>query len=381
MKVATRCQTALVSQVVSKVYGNPELYDHILSLYGGPTFNNPSSYPPKVITAPNVSSPVSSPIDIDIGRLEAICAYSSIRPYSIHKKMCEVCRCAKIEDDDPMTIYLFASLFNHACTPNSSRIFFGDVMVVRACKNIAVGEEITVAYMKEDGYYARLSALQDIGIPACDCRLCEEDRVDGETACHRRDALRQVVSSIIGNISAEESRTILADVAVTYAPSRGVIRPDMAQAHFAASTSLRHIHSSNASFMASLIEAFNSLDCLGVKVVDRSTEGLVHDEVSLPISTDFLPSFSFHDEIALSLKLIALTFVRLQDFPRIVKWLRALSWSECLVHYIATPILICFVITPASEIITGDKGCFLLQHGTDLYKLGLLAVAKNLDNM
>lgn len=42
-------------------------------------------------------------------------------------------------------IWLKASSMNHACYPNCSRVFIGDMVIVRAARDLATGTELSVA--------------------------------------------------------------------------------------------------------------------------------------------------------------------------------------------------------------------------------------------
>jgi SET domain-containing protein len=43
-------------------------------------------------------------------------------------------------------LYSSASLINHSCDPNVEITNYGDIMVVRATRNIAAGEEAAMSY-------------------------------------------------------------------------------------------------------------------------------------------------------------------------------------------------------------------------------------------
>lgn len=43
-------------------------------------------------------------------------------------------------------MFLLGTLANHACTPSASRVYLGDVMFMRAARELEAGEEVTISY-------------------------------------------------------------------------------------------------------------------------------------------------------------------------------------------------------------------------------------------
>lgn len=78
-------------------------------------------------------------------------------------------------------LWVRAARINHSCVPNTDKEFFGDMMLIRAKRPIAAGEEILHSYIDETGgYKARQEALMATWGFECDCGLCERQR--GEQA-------------------------------------------------------------------------------------------------------------------------------------------------------------------------------------------------------
>ena len=65
-------------------------------------------------------------------------------------RISELTRPTKFDEPKPepvgVGLYPTVSLINHSCDPNADLNFFGDVVVVRAIRNIAEGEEICISY-------------------------------------------------------------------------------------------------------------------------------------------------------------------------------------------------------------------------------------------
>ena len=78
------------------------------------------------------------------------------------------------------------SYINHSCLPNSVRTFLGDVLLLRATRNIAEGEEITAQYVAPELVLEeRQHKFMGTWGFACDCTLCTVDarvgnKVEGE---------------------------------------------------------------------------------------------------------------------------------------------------------------------------------------------------------
>ncbi|KAK7995557.1 hypothetical protein PG990_014330 [Apiospora arundinis] len=75
-------------------------------------------------------------------------------------------------------VWPHASTINHACNANSKRSYLGDLMIIRATKDIKKGDEITIAYVNlfacGDTEQLRTALKQDYKFQ-CQCIMCEAD--------------------------------------------------------------------------------------------------------------------------------------------------------------------------------------------------------------
>lgn len=79
--------------------------------------------------------------------------------------------------DSSAGLWVRAARINHSCVPNTDKEFVGDMMLVRAKRPIAAGEEILHSYIDQTGgYKARQEALMATWGFECGCRLCERQR-------------------------------------------------------------------------------------------------------------------------------------------------------------------------------------------------------------
>lgn len=74
-------------------------------------------------------------------------------------------------------LWLRAARINHSCVPNTEKEFVGDMMLIRAKRPIAAGEEILHSYVDERGSFkTRKEALLATWGFECDCSLCRGQR-------------------------------------------------------------------------------------------------------------------------------------------------------------------------------------------------------------
>ncbi|KAI2607178.1 uncharacterized protein GGS25DRAFT_321472 [Hypoxylon fragiforme] len=71
----------------------------------------------------------------------------------------------------------YACLLNHSCLPNGIRSFMGDLMIIRAARDIREGDDITICYSlprrpKTKDYARVLKLLYDI---TCTCDICKAE--------------------------------------------------------------------------------------------------------------------------------------------------------------------------------------------------------------
>lgn len=132
------------------------LYDHVLAeqfalLHDG-------GYSPKTPTKVN-----DGLVPVDTFRAQAVLALNSFT--------CTPKLSGKV--DGSIGIWLQASTINHDCIGNASRSFIGDMMVVRATRNIAKDEEILFPYsFQRPDHEAFQTYLQRSFGFACRCTLC-----------------------------------------------------------------------------------------------------------------------------------------------------------------------------------------------------------------
>ncbi|USW58215.1 Putative SET domain, tetratricopeptide-like helical domain superfamily [Septoria linicola] len=86
-------------------------------------------------------------------------------------------------------LWITAAYVNHSCLSNAHKEYVGDLMILRATKDIKEGEEITHTYSEVADYDARAAALMTTWGFECQCKLCEAERQDGKELRDKRQEL------------------------------------------------------------------------------------------------------------------------------------------------------------------------------------------------
>lgn len=90
-------------------------------------------------------------------------------------------------------IWIYASYINHSCLPNIETAFIGDMMIIRAAKDLDAGSELTYSYTGLLGAYdERQSGLEDYGFQ-CTCDRCLSDKMIHPDC---RDVRAQILNSL-----------------------------------------------------------------------------------------------------------------------------------------------------------------------------------------
>jgi tetratricopeptide (TPR) repeat protein len=86
-------------------------------------------------------------------------------------------------------LWIWSAYFNHSCIPNATKECIGDLMVYRAIRPIAAGEEIFQAYDQSADYDARQAALMTTWGFECNCALCVAEKADDPAVRKKRREL------------------------------------------------------------------------------------------------------------------------------------------------------------------------------------------------
>jgi tetratricopeptide (TPR) repeat protein len=175
------------SNLIYSMQSNPKAAKEIYELYSGEDYNRNKQ----------------SEFLINVERIDAIQRWNSFSSENIFQFF----RHANDEERDYNSLlgdkkdnsglWIFPSYFNHSCIANVTRIFFGDVMMIYALRDIQKSEELTMSYFGYvPDYEIRAERCMYYGF-VCDCLLCQLDREEKE--CDFRKTRSKLVKKIKTN--------------------------------------------------------------------------------------------------------------------------------------------------------------------------------------
>lgn len=97
-------------------------------------------------------------------------------------------------------IWVRAAYINHSCVANTEKEFIGDLLVARASRPIAAGEEIFISYDLSSDYNARQKALKLTWGFECDCALCAVEKTDNPDVRKKRAQLAAEADEFVRSV-------------------------------------------------------------------------------------------------------------------------------------------------------------------------------------
>ncbi|KAF5989743.1 SET MYND domain-containing protein [Fusarium bulbicola] len=118
------------------------------------------------------------------------------------------------EDEDVSNastgLWMRASYINHSCIPNAGKDFVGDLIIFRARRRIAAGEEITHCYDDSSGFEARKANIRKTWNFECRCQLCLVEGAERDDVRERRRQAEEKAKRFVeANSPYSASRVIL----------------------------------------------------------------------------------------------------------------------------------------------------------------------------
>ncbi|KIO27502.1 hypothetical protein M407DRAFT_47568, partial [Tulasnella calospora MUT 4182] len=183
MSVNYGCGASLGTKVAERIAGDPACARLVYDLYAGPTLPPPpSTYVLDRAPTTGAENYLEFDTPVDIARIEGVLSFNAFRPSGLPLP-------SEKESDHPSALFLLPSLFNHSCNPNAVWVCYGDVMVIRAMRDIPKGSEAFISYRPGDASFIKREENLRHYFDKCTCELCILDRADGEAACKRRETL------------------------------------------------------------------------------------------------------------------------------------------------------------------------------------------------
>jgi tetratricopeptide (TPR) repeat protein len=95
-------------------------------------------------------------------------------------------------------LWIVASYMNHSCVPNAEKEYIGDLMVLRATREIKAGDEVMHTYVQVNSDFAgRGKSLLEVWGFVCDCGLCVAERGDEESVREKRRRLEREAEALM----------------------------------------------------------------------------------------------------------------------------------------------------------------------------------------
>ncbi|SPO22068.1 uncharacterized protein UTRI_02070_B [Ustilago trichophora] len=188
-------------------------------------------------------------------------------------------------------VHPLPAILNHACLPNVSSVFFGDIVTTRALHPLQKGTEIMHQYVKgEQPWLIRRSQLSKHGFK-CGCGICVLDERDGEEKVRERGqiiggslSMLQERSRIVLKSStpaqadkedledhrdlAESLEEMIEKVQATYDAQRPILRPDLMKIY-----QLLALHQSQYDMEAAVKSELKALESIGCTLAEAGKQG------------------------------------------------------------------------------------------------------------
>ena len=215
------------------------------------------------------SSPAPAPLGLNAAYVDGVLRFNAFGPAPN-----PAASASSSELTRSTMVHPLPAILNHACLPNVSSVFFGDLVTTRALHVLPAGTEIAHQYVRgSQAYSIRSAQLSKHGFE-CQCLLCRLDRADGEGERTRArmiagtfPVLVQRSDMLSGSADSEleaSLRDLVAQINATYkAPERGELKPDLMQ--------VWHRIAMHASSANAREAQRNALRCIGAVVDDTKT--------------------------------------------------------------------------------------------------------------
>lgn len=147
-------------EIIDKIRCNPTQASKFLDLFDGGTFDG------KKVRH------VDGAVVVDTFQAQTIAELNGFG--------CPTLRSSLHDEEDSVRestgTWLRASYMNNSCLPNTSRAFIGDMMIVRAARDIKAGEEILTSYQPSWTAFPKRKEKFKLWGFQCECPLCQAER-------------------------------------------------------------------------------------------------------------------------------------------------------------------------------------------------------------
>lgn len=157
-------------------------------------------------------------------------------------------------------LWVLASYINHSCDANCGRFFIGDLMFVRAARDMPAGTELRFTYMQDDSRSKLNEQLSKSWDFKCDCIICTDDRETPASMKIRRKKLIKEFRRLQPH-EVEKKTDVIRKLETTYrSPPSRVPRSEMLALHLSL---LDDVLGVGASWALVVKEALATLESMG----------------------------------------------------------------------------------------------------------------------
>ncbi|KAL2073601.1 hypothetical protein VTL71DRAFT_10927 [Oculimacula yallundae] len=154
---------------------------------------------------------------------------------------------------DASGVWIKAAYINHSCMKNCARTFIGDMMIVRATKNMSADTELVWCYSDPMEPEKMQKSLLDGWGFTCHCERCEDDsKTPKELKTERQHLMSRMKDSDPAKIALQMEETYLS-------PARDIPRLELSQIYL----TLSYLHKQNSNIINAGVYALKALDALG----------------------------------------------------------------------------------------------------------------------
>ncbi|KAG8995509.1 hypothetical protein FRB90_000168 [Tulasnella sp. 427] len=321
-------RAVMATKVAERIAGCPDAINSLNQLYAGPGGTPPlSNFEPVQPSKIDLPRLLNFQENLDVERTEAILSFNgfSIHPFGPGGSQSENANASM----DSCGLFLLPSLFNHSCSPSAFWYCLGDVMVIRACGDIPVGNEVLISYGAGGASHAsrgKNSCLARL-LGSCSCSLCARDRQAEDAICNQREEISSKISTCT---TASAVRVIITQLEKTFQGYPQADQYDM----FTAYMKLSVIYKANGDHIKAIQSVFKCLEFGGLKVLDTSVRGSLPSsngqtsrtiELAIVERSRIGPSLGQMVDICVG---VHNAFGELGDVVRAARWLRGAVWRK-----------------------------------------------------
>ena len=167
----------LTKAIVERLMNNPSLIPKVTALYGD--YSGDDKTPTETSDGPVV----------DTFQIQDIISRNAFGPGS------------QFGEQASTGLWIHAAYVNHSCLANARKEYIGDLIILRATRKIAKGEEIFHSYDESTDYDSRQASLMTTWGFECDCTLCQAEKADGKQVRDKRRELEGEAAAFVNRES------------------------------------------------------------------------------------------------------------------------------------------------------------------------------------